>query len=106
MIEGLNSRYREFYAKATAAELIFIAIYIDDILVLVKDKDAAIKKNEIAQDPDNNSILYTYQPNRQTYNFWGIRILVSLPTPPVDGQLLVILLFLTGLLYIQVSTTA
>ena len=74
-----------------SAESIFIAIYIDDILVLVKDKDAATN-------PDNNSILYTYQPNRQAYNFWGIRILIS---PPIDGQLPVILLFLTGLLYIQ-----
>src|SRR5882762_2385856 len=40
------------------------------------------------------------QKNRQTYNFLGIRIPISLPIPPIDGQLPAMLLFLTELLYI------
>jgi len=55
------------YTKTTAAELILIAIYVDGIFVVVKDKDAAIKKNGIEQDPNNNSILYTYQPTFNNY---------------------------------------
>jgi predicted esterase YcpF (UPF0227 family) len=33
-----------------------IAIYVDDIFVVVKDKDAAIKKNEIEQDPTQQQL--------------------------------------------------
>src|ERR1700735_3425086 len=40
------------------------------------------------------------QKNRQTYNFLDIRIPISPPIPQIDGQLLGIVLFSAGLLYI------